>query len=379
MTDGLADTASADAGGAGSGGSGTSAGGSGSHGVGGAASTAITNAVTTNAAITNAAITSSVSTTGSTSPPDWTNGIPPLHTEGRHFKDPFGNVVVLRGVATADLKEVDTERPGMSVEKLLELLTDEEVGFYSRVVRFTVFPERWLVDPELYLTEHLRPAVDAATRLGLYAIVDWHEISDVDPVHARTTQFWGTVAPVFARHSNVLYEVFNEPMNQDDPSWQRWKGQAQPWVDLIRQHAPNNIILIGGPFWSQQIGGAATDPFLGDNLAYVGHIYPIIDANTWSEEGVMAQVAAVRPLMITEWGFRNDTEAIWDATQASFGEPLRAFIEDHGLSWTAWCADNLWGPMMFDENWALLTGSGEMGDFARRWLADSKDLDQPQR
>lgn len=343
--------------------------------VGGAGPTTTANAATASVAVTNAVS----STTGSVLPPDWTNGIPPLHTEGRHFKDPFGNVVILRGVALADLKEVNTERAGMSVEKLLELLTDADAGFYARVVRFTVFPERWLVDPELYLAEHLRPAVDAAAQRGLYVIVDWHEISDVDQVHDRTTQFWSTVAPVFADYSNVLYELFNEPMNQDDRSWQRWKEQAQPWVNLIRQHAPSNIVLIGGPIWSQQIGGAATDPFEGENLAYVGHIYPIIDRNTWSDTGVMAQVAAVRPLMITEWGFRDDGGYVWDGDKTSFGEPLKAFVEGHGLSWTAWCADNLWAPVMFDENWQLLTGAGEMGGFTRKWLADKKDLDQPQR
>lgn len=344
---------------------------------GGAGSTAITQAATTTTGATSSSTSSS--STASMPPSDWTHGIPPLHTEGRYFEDPFGNVVILRGVAMADLKEVNTERPGMSVEKLLDLLTDANAGFYARVVRFTVFPERWLVDPELYLAEHLRPAVDAAAQRGLYVIIDWHEISDVEPVRDRTTQFWSTVAPVFANYSNVLYELFNEAMNQDDPSWQRWKEQAQPWVDLIREHAPSTIVLIGGPFWSQQIGGAAMDPFEGENLAYVGHIYPIIDPNTWSDTGVMAQVAAVRPLMITEWGFRDDGGYVWDGDKTSFGDPLKAFVESHGLSWTAWCADNLWAPVMFDEDWQLLTGAGEMGGFARQWLADKKDLDQPQR
>jgi len=334
---------------------------------------------TANSATTTTASTNGGTTTGWTPPPDWTNGIPPLHTEGRHFTDPFGNVVVLRGVAIADLQDVDTERPGMSVQQLLELLTDEDARFYTRVVRFTVFPERWLVDPKQYLIEHLVPAVEAAARLGLYVIVDWHEISDVEPVIDRTTEFWNTVAPVFAGHSNVLYEIFNEPINQDDPSWQRWKAQAQPWVNSIRQYAPSNIILIGGPFWSQQIGGAATDPFEGENLAYVGHIYPVIDRNVWSDTGVMAQVAEVQPLMITEWGFRDDGNYIWDGTKSSFGDPLKDFVESHNLSWTAWCADNLWGPFMFAEDWKLLTGAGEMGGFARKWLEDTKDRDQPQK
>jgi endoglucanase len=256
-------------------------------------------------------------------------------------------------------------------------VSDTRDGFFARVVRLTVFPERWLPDPELYLFDHLIPAVDHATSHGLYVIVDWHEIDDVAVVAERTSAFWRYVAPVFADYSNVAYEIFNEPVDSDNPSWSNWKRYAQPWVDQIRVDAPHNLILIGGPFWSQAIGPAATDPFVGDNLVYVGHIYPIIDPYTWSDYGPMAEVAAVRPLFITEWGFRNDGNEIWNGTRQSFGEPLRAFVEARGLSWTAWCADSRWAPEMFDENWELLTGDGEMGEFVKDWLAERRDEDQP--
>lgn len=312
-------------------------------------------------------------------PSEWTQGIPPLHTEGNEFRDAEGNRVVLRGVAVADVSDLNLDRGDMNAVRLLDLLSDAAEGWYARVVRLTVYPERWLVDPEGYLEEHLKPAVEHASSRGLYVIIDWHEISHVELVAERTEAFWRLVAPHFANHTNVLFELFNEPIETDDPSWSRWKGYAQPWVDLIRESAPHNVILIGGPIWSQQIGGAATDPFEGENLAYVGHIYPIIDPFTWSASGPFAQVAQVRPLMITEWGFRNDGGEIWDATQTSFGEPVKSFIENQGASWTAWCADSVWSPLMFDENWQLLEGPGEMGGFVKDWLAERKDDDQPQR
>ena len=302
---------------------------------------------------------------------------PRLHTEGRFFKDPEGNTVVLRGVALPDVKQLDLERPGMNVRQMMDRVSDPDEAFYARVVRLTVYPETWLPDPESYLADHLRPAVAHAKERGLYAIIDWHEISDVAPIAERTLEFWEQVAPVFADDEHVLYELFNEPMDAENADWSRWKDAAQPWVDAIRAAAPETIVLIGGPFWSQQIGGAATDPFVGDNLAYVGHVYPIIDRHVWSESGPLAQVAAVHPLMITEWGFRNDGGEIWNGTADSFGLPVKSFIESHRLSWTAWCADNSWAPIMFDDEWSILTGPGEMGGFVKDWLAERRNDSQP--
>jgi len=88
-------------------------------------------------------------------------------------------------------------------------------------------------------------------------------------------------------------------------------------------------------------------------------------------------VAAVHPLMITEWGFRDDGDQIWGGTAESFGVPVKSFIESRELSWTSWCADNLWAPVMFDAGWTLLTGPGEMGGFAKDWLAERQHDDQP--
>jgi len=57
----------------------------------------------------------------------------------------------------------------------------------------------------------------------------------------------------------VLYEVFNESKDLNDTSWATWKSNAQPCVDQIRRDAPDNMILIGAPFWTQDLEGAVID------------------------------------------------------------------------------------------------------------------------
>ena len=312
---------------------------------------------------------------GPASPPP--SGSARLHTEGRLFKDDTGKTVILRGVSVADLKELDTMRAPMNVAGLLDLLSDPGQGWYARVVRLVVYPPDWRPDPDGYFTNYLKPAVDHATARGLYAIVDWHEIGDAAPADQETRQFWAKAAPAFAANANVLFEVFNESEDLADQSWSLWKSRAQPWVDQIRRDAPDNIILIGAPFWTQAIGGAVDDPFAGANLAYVGHIYPGIDRSVWGPGGAFTRVAAARPMMITEWGYRAAADTPVTGDQAGFGDALKAYIEAQRFGWTAWCADTIWESVMFDPNWNLLSGPSEMGGFTKDWLAEKKDADLP--
>ena len=310
----------------------------------------------------------------STAPPPPT---PRLHTEGRFFKDASGNTVILRGVAVADLKEVDTGRAPMNVAQVLDLVSDASQGWYARVVRLTVYPPDYLPDPDGYFTQYLQPAVEHATARGLYAIVDWHEIGDAAPADQETRQFWAKAAPVFGANPRVLFEVFNEAEDLMDTSWTDWKSTAQPWVDQIRHDAPDTIILIGAPFWTQALAGAVDDPFSGDNLAYVGHIYPGIQTSVWGPGGAFTMVAAARPMMITEWGYRTAADPPVTGDQSGFGDPLKAYIEAQRLGWTAWCADTIWESAMFNADWTLRVGPDEMGGFAKDWLAEKKDADQP--
>jgi endoglucanase len=175
----------------------------------------------------------------------------------------------------------------------------------------------------------------------------------------------------------VLYEVFNESEDLTDMSWATWKANAQPWVDQIRRDAPDNVILIGAPFWTQELSGAVADPFAGSNLAYVGHIYPGISPAVWGPGGAFTDVAAVRPMMITEWGYRTGGTDPVNGTQAGFGDPLKAWIETQRLGWTAWCADTIWDSTMFNaDDWSLRVGPGEMGGFTKDWLAAKRNADQ---
>ncbi|RPI00456.1 MAG: carbohydrate-binding protein [Calditrichaeota bacterium] len=321
---------------------------------------------------------------------------PWLHTQGNQFQDPNNNTVILRGVSMIDIGATQQWYGG--VNALVDRLTNtsdpagSSPGWYTRIIRLACYPPDegftspfgWQPGSNDFYNNLLRPLVDYCKTKDLYVIIDWHYISDTWTRDQMTRDFWTYMAPRFANDSNVLFEVFNEPINSGSTETQRWidfRDDVQPWVNIIRSYAANNIILVGGPSWSQIIGPAATYPVSGSNIAYVAHVYPI----HWLDSGTRAWIQnhittchAVYPVMLTEWGFSSSScDDITCGTIANFGQPLKDFIQANGLSWTAWCANYEWLPPMYYSGYTLRVGSGEMGGFTKDWLYEKRNDNQP--
>jgi len=119
--------------------------------------------------------------------------------------------------------------------------------------------------------------VDYCAKKNLYVILDWHYVSDTGPKVAQTSAFWRAMAPRFAHDSHVLFELFNEPMNNAGSERQRWlsvKADMQTWRNIVRTYAADNLVLVGGARWCQILAPIAADPVVGSNIVYVSHYYP---------------------------------------------------------------------------------------------------------
>ena len=296
-----------------------------------------------------------------------------LQTSGNKIVNSAGQQVLLKGVNIADPEALDVktwERPGVSARSVASLAADQ---YNAKVIRLPILPG----DPayptegffgtvnggDTYYQNHILPLVTELTSKGIYVIIDLHYVSDYSSLYSKVESFWKYMAPKFANNPYVMYEIFNEPIYPDD--WSTWKNtMAQPIVNVIRSLAPNNLILVGGPYWSSHISGAATDPVVGSNIVYVGHVYSNQSPSIWDTR--YATVANKYPLFITEWGFETGGTEGGDIT---YGKAWTDWMAAHNLSWTAWCFDNLWGPRMFNSDWTLKTSPGGMGELVRDLLA----------
>ncbi len=297
--------------------------------------------------------------------------LPRLRVAGNTLQTLQGEPVTLRGVSLCSLSWHDP----MS---LLRKVTDSEEGWNVNVLRLPVQPKEWdRLGPGDYLRDRLDPAVEECRKRNIYCVIDWHEIADWnDKRTARKLEyFWKIAAPRYAKHPNIMYEIFNEPIgpkHRERKNWLAFRETAQKWVDQVRKDAPETVLLVGSPHWSQMPSFAVEDPLHGENLVYVAHIYAGWKPETW--DGLFGDASRRIPLFISEWGWSSEKKnraTPFYGTLDGYAEPLRAYLDERPhISWTAWSYDPECGP-------AMLGTDREMGDFVRGWLEGYRKKNPP--
>lgn len=285
-----------------------------------------------------------------------------IRVEGKSFVDEAGNPVVFKGLSISDPDKL--VKDGRWGRKHFEVIRN----WGANVVRIPVHPisvhQRGI---EEYL-KLLDQAVGWCGELGIYVIIDWHSIGNLNmeilsqdmhnTTKKETFNFWRTIAEHYKDVPTVaFYELFNEPTTLGGKygtcTWDEWKALMEQIIDVIYAHNKEAIPLVAGFNWAYDLSPVRFKPVERPNVAYVTHPYPGKRKYPWVSEWEkdFGFVADNFPVMATEIGFMTDNDEDKNLNDdGKYGPAIMNYFNKKGISWVVWVFDPVWVPQMI-RNW----------------------------
>ena len=290
-------------------------------------SSVVSSVVSTSSAISSvSSIASSVSSATSSTSSSGVSTIVPITVEGKNIK--FGGEIA--SIAGPSLFWSNT---GWGGDKYYNanVVSWVKQDWNAKLIRASMGVEAdggYIEDPDANKARVIS-VVDAAIANNMYVIIDWHSHNAHD-YKVEAIAFFEEMATKYGANHNVIYEIFNEPLNQ----YTGKTTSALVWSDIIKPYAvdviaairaidPDNLIIVGTPTWSQDVDVAANSPITGyDNIAYTLHFYAATHKQFLRNKATTAMNKGIA-LFVTEWGSVDasgdgDVDAVETATWLDF-------------------------------------------------------------
>jgi endoglucanase len=347
-------------------------------------------------------------TSAPTTPPTFSG----LHVEGNRLANAQGQTVVLRGINRMGMEYMCVQVGGL-MDGPVDQASVNAMRSWRNVnaIRVPLNEHCWLgiggTPRGATYQQGVENYVNLLTASGMYVILDLHWSAPPDrlatgqqamPNTFHSADFWRSVASRFKNNPMVIFDLFNEPIpnnNANDSTdgvamrmWSCWRdggaggncdatlnssvgtslsgSQAvgmQALVDAVRSTGAQNVIAVSGIQWANTLWSNSARNFLTykpydplGQLVASTHSYEgtwCLDTACWDRE--VAPVAAQMPVIFGEFGNKYaDTNML---------NSLMNWSDAHGVGYLAWT----WSPASggFSQHKLILSWDGTPNDYGQ--------------
>jgi endoglucanase len=251
---------------------------------------------------------------------------------GTKLCNQYGKPIQLRGMSTHGLQWYS------------QCLTDASLNalaydWGSDVLRISMYiQEGGYESNPVGFTNQVKSLVNKATELGMYALIDFHQLTPGDPNHntnhAKT--FFTEMANTFKNYTNVIYDICNEP---NGVTWNTIRNYAVQVIPVIRAIDSDAVVLVGTHGWSTfGVSGNGTlqdvinNPLPYQNVMYTFHFYAASHGQTYLN--MLDNASNALPVFVTEFG--TQTASGDGANNFSMSQQYIDLMRNKKISWCNW-------------------------------------------
>lgn len=250
-----------------------------------------------------------------------------LQVQGNRIYDSNGEPVQLRGWNSHGIQWF----PFIAGHTIPHLAYDYNV----EIVRIAMYinEESGYLFNQTYMKARVNEMVQDSINAGIYVIVDWHLHGNPTPYTEEAKIFFAEMSSqLWGSSPNVIWEICNEP--DKFTSWNQVKAYADTVIPEIRANSPDNLIIVGTPYWCQKPADALSDPVIDDNVAYSFHFYACGHGAEQLENLDDARDGGLA-IFASEWGTGSYDVQLPDLC-LSASDSFIDFLEERSIPWANW-------------------------------------------
>jgi endoglucanase len=255
-----------------------------------------------------------------------------LHVCGTKLCNKYDKPIQLRGMSTHGIQWYANCIKTASLDALAN-------DWKADIFRISMYIQEggYETNPRKF-TDLVHGYIEEATKRGMYALVDWHQLSPGDPNAnlARAKTFFTEIAQRHKDKINIIYDIANEP---NGVSWPKVKSYAEQMIPVIRAQDPDGVVFVGTHGWSTfgiSDGGSETEvfnnPINATNFMYTFHFYAA--SHKISYLNALSRIADRVPVFVTEFG--TQTSSGDGGNDFTMSQQYIDLMASKKIGWTNW-------------------------------------------